>query len=239
LIRRITLTTCSVDPVPAFVAVLERLATTGVVLGDVLADSGYAHRVARNWALPLRALGAAIVTDSHPSDRGPQGTFAGAIAANGNLYCPVTPTALLGLGPLGREASAEQIDAHDTQTAEAARYKLSPVSATDPDGYHRVACPAVAGKLRCPARPTSMTLDYDRPEILDPPHPAPACCQQKTLTVPITVNAKTAQKPDYPSKPWRVSYARRSVAERAVGGPARRFDAPELRNNSTTESVTN
>ncbi len=28
-------------------------------------------------------------------------------------------------------------------------------------------------------------------------------------------NAKTAQKHDYPSKPWRVSYARRSGAERS------------------------
>src|SRR5207248_3070805 len=45
--------------------------------------------------------------------------------------------------------------------------------------------------------------------------PAPACCTQKTLTVPVTVNAKTRQKYDYPSAAWRASYARRSGAERA------------------------
>ncbi|MHB1534025.1 MAG: hypothetical protein ACYC1D_05325 [Acidimicrobiales bacterium] len=107
LIRRITLTTCSTDPVPAFVPVLQRLHDSGVTLGDVLADSGCSHRVARNWALPLRALEARIVTDLHPSDGGTQGTHQGAICANGNLYCPATPAALLAIGPLPRRSSAE------------------------------------------------------------------------------------------------------------------------------------
>ncbi len=35
----------------------------GIPLGDVLADSGYAHRDADAWALPLRAVGAALVQD--------------------------------------------------------------------------------------------------------------------------------------------------------------------------------
>ena len=93
LVRRATLSSCHVDPVPAFVPALGELASSGVALGDVLADSGYAHRVAEHWALPLRALGAEIVTDLHPHDRGPRGTFAGAICSNGNLYCPATPPA--------------------------------------------------------------------------------------------------------------------------------------------------
>ena len=215
LVRAITMTTCSTDPVPAFVPVLRRLHNSGVVLGDILADSGYAHRIASHWALPLRALGAAIVTDLHPSDRGPQGTHGGAIAANGNLYCPATPPALLGLGPLPRGATKEQTAAHDQQTATAACYKLGAISAADADGYHRVTCPAVAAKLRCALRPDSMALGYDRPEITNPPEHPPTCCTQKTLTVTPAVNAKTAQKHDYPSKAWRDSYARRSGAERS------------------------
>ena len=60
-----------------------------------------------------------------------------------------------------------------------------------------------------------MTLDRDRPEILQPPqHPQP-CCTQQTITVPASVNAKTRQKHDYPSAAWRRSYARRTAAERA------------------------
>ncbi len=177
--------------------------------------SGYAHRVPEHFALPLRRIGASLVMDLHPHDRGPQGTFAGATCANGNCYCPATPTALFGLGPLSRGASAEEISAHDQETAELARYKLGRITSDDADGYHRVMCPAVMGKLRCPLRPASMALSFDRPEILAPPEHAPTCCTQQSITVPPQVNAKTAQKHGYPGKAWRVSYARRSAAERS------------------------
>ena len=59
-----------------------------------------------------------------------------------------------------------------------------------------------------------MTMDRDRPEILQPPEHPQACCTQQTLTVPPDVNAKTRQKHDYPSAAWRRSYARRTGAER-------------------------
>ena len=75
-------------------------------------------------------------------------------------------------------------------------------------------CPAVMGKIRCPLRPASMTLDRDRPEILTPPEHPPACCTQQTITVPPETTAKTAQKHDYPSAAHRRSYARRTGAER-------------------------
>ena len=75
-------------------------------------------------------------------------------------------------------------------------------------------CPAVTGKIRCPLRPDSMTLDRQRPEILAPPEHPPACCTQQTITVPPEVAAKTRQKHDYPSKEHRRSYARRTGAER-------------------------
>ena len=70
------------------------------------------------------------------------------------------------------------------------------------------------GKIRCPLRPASMTLDRDRPEILTPPEHPQACCTQQTITVPADVNAKTRQKHDYPSAAHRRSYARRTGAER-------------------------
>jgi len=185
----------------------------GIPLGDVLADSGYSHRIPQHWAAPLRAAGAQLVQDLH--DRGPRGTHHGAIISNGNLYCPKTPRPLLEPGPLAPGATREQAAAHDAKTAEAARYKLGRLTADDTDGYHRVQCPAAMGKIRCPLRPASMRLDRDRPEILQPPEHPPACCTQQTLTVPPDVNAKTAQKHDYPSAAWRHSYARRTGAERS------------------------
>ena len=148
------------------------------------------------------------------TNSGPKGTHEGAIISNGNLYCPCTPRPLLELGPLARDATPDQAAAHDQQTAETARYKLGKITSGDADGYHRVMCPAVMGKIRCPLRPQSMTLDRNRPEILTPPEHPPACCTRQTVTVPPEVTAKTAQKHDYPSRAHRRSYARRTGAER-------------------------
>jgi len=214
LARRATVSSCRHDPVRAFTPVLTALPAAGIGLGDILDDSGYAHRDAGAWAIPLRAAGAALVQDLHPHDRGPKGTHHGAIIANGNLYCPATPRPLLELGPLARAATSQQTADHDHKTSELARYKLGRLTADDADGYHRVACPAVTGKIRCPLRPSSMTLDRSRPEILQPPENPQACCAQQTITVPPEVNAKTRQKHDYPSAAWRRSYARRTGAER-------------------------
>ena len=214
LARRMTLTSCGLDPVRAFAKVLTSMPAAGIGLGDVLADSGYAHRDAAAWAIPLRQAGAQLIQDLHPHDRGPRGTHHGAIIANGNLYCPQTPPALLELGPLPPGATTGDTAAHDAKTAELARHKLGPITADDADGYHRVTCPAAAGKIRCPHRPDSMTLSRDRPEILTPPGHPPACCTQQTITVPPDVAAKTRQKHDYPSAAHRRSYARRTGAER-------------------------
>jgi hypothetical protein len=202
------------DPVRAFAPVLTAMPGQGIPLGDILDDSGYAHRDAGAWAIPLRAAGAQLVQDLHPHDRGPKGTHHGAIISNGNLYCPRTPRPLLELGPLARTATKEQAADWERKTSELARHKLGRLTADDADGYHRVQCPAATGKIRCPLRPASMTLDRDRPEILTPPEHPQACCTQQSLTVPADVLAKTAQKHDYPSAAWRRSYARRTGAER-------------------------
>jgi hypothetical protein len=47
--------------------VLTALPGQGIPLGDALADSGYAHRDAGAWAIPLRAAGAELVQDLHPA----------------------------------------------------------------------------------------------------------------------------------------------------------------------------
>ena len=95
--------------------------------------------------------------DLHPHDRGPQGTHHGAVITNGNLYCPATPKPLLELAPLPPGAAPDTMAGHDQQAAELGRHKLDRLTADDADGYHRVTCPAVAGKIRCPLRPQSMT----------------------------------------------------------------------------------
>ncbi len=215
LVRSALVTPCRVDPVPAFVPVLANMVSSGVTLGDVLADSGYSHRLPENWSLPVRAMGGELIMDLHPHDRGQQGTYGGAICANGSLYCPATPTALLGLDPLARGAKADEIEAHDIKSAELARYKLGRLTKDDADGFHRVACPAAAGKVRCPKKELSMALANNRPEVFNAPKDQLDCCAQASITVPPSVNAKTRQKYDYPSAAHRRSYGRRSAAERS------------------------
>jgi hypothetical protein len=214
LARRITVCSSAHDPPAELAGVLTQMPGDGIALGDILADSGYAHRIPDTWADPLRSAGAQLVVDLHPHDRGPRGTHHGAIIANGNLYCPVTPQPLLELVPLPPGASAAGTAAHDQKTAELSRYKLGVHAGDDADGYRRHTCPAAAGKIRCPLRPASMTLDRSRPQILTPPQHPQACCTQKTITAGPDVAAKTRQKHDYPSAQWRASYARRTAAER-------------------------
>jgi len=223
LTRRITVGSSAHDPAAQLAGVLAAMPASGVPLGDIIADSGYSHRKAGTWAQPLRAAGASLVHDLHPSDRGPRGTHHGAIISNGCLYCPATPRTLLQLIPQPPGASSADTAAHDQQTAELARYKLGVHAGDDADGYRRHACPAAAGKIRCPLRPASMALDRSRPEVLSPPQHPPACCSQQTITVPPQVAARTRQKHDYPSADWRISYRRRTAAERvnaAIKDPA-------------------
>jgi hypothetical protein len=205
LVRRVWLDAPSADPAAELPAMLGRLVAAGATVGDVLVDSGYSYRAAATFAAPVRGLGARLVMDLHPNDRGPKGTFDGAVCANGNLYCPAVPLALLELAPLAPGATHDDAVAHDARCREVARYKLGRKTTDDADGYHRVMCPAVDAKLRCPLRPESMSLGYDRPEVLSPPGHPPRCCTQATITVPPSVNAKTRQKHDYPSAALGIS----------------------------------
>lgn len=212
--RRMTAGSCRADPARALAGVLAAMPAHGVPLGDVIADSGCSHRLPDGWANPLRQAGAQMVVDLHPSDRGPHGTCQGAVVCNGNLYCPATPGPLLQISPLPPGSSAGDTAAHDTRTTELSRYKLGIHAAEDADGYRRHACPAAAGKIRCPHRPESMLLSRDRPEILAPPQNPPACCTQQTITAGPQIAEKTRQKHDYPGRAWRLSYNRRTAAER-------------------------
>ena len=171
LARRMTVCSCHADPARALVPVLTQMPGHGIPLGDILADSGYAHRDAGAWAIPLRQAGAQLIQDLHPSDRGPRGTHEGAIIANGNLYCPVTPRPLLELGPLARDATPDETAAHDTRSAELARLQTRAHHQRRhrrlPPGH----VPRRHGQDPLPAPPG---LDEAGPAAAADPHPAAA-----------------------------------------------------------------
>jgi len=214
LVRGVTFLAPRHDPAAAMAEELLRRSSTGLSFNDVLADCGYSNRNPENFARVIRRAGAALTIDLHPEDRGPKGTYKGAVVSNGNLFCPCTPGPLLQLGPLKRGSAASETLAHDARSAELARYKLGRVSRDSEDGSHRVMCPALLGKVRCPLRQNSMSLELNRPEVLEPPSYPPTCCVNQTITVTEEITAKTAQRHDYPSKAHRLSYARRTAAER-------------------------
>jgi hypothetical protein len=76
LARRITAGNSSHDPAAALAGVPASMPADGVSLGDIIAGSGYSHRVPATWANPLRAafdlMGCAAVcgVEMHRSDRG-------------------------------------------------------------------------------------------------------------------------------------------------------------------------
>ena len=129
---------------------------------------------------------------------------------------PVHPHAAVLALPSPRGASEADQQRLDAASAELSRYKLGVSSGEDTDGHLRVSCPAVLGKIRCPLRPSSLSLSFERPSVAAPPTgELPACCRQRTVTVPPSVAAKTRQRHDYPSAAHRRSYGRRTASERS------------------------
>jgi hypothetical protein len=127
--------------------VLTAMPAHGIPLGDILDDSGYSHRDADARALPLRAAGAQLIQDLHPDDRGPHGTHAGSIISNGNLYCPATPRPLLELGPLARDATPQETDAHGPVVPDASRGRAARLGLTTWPAPGLCPEPGIAGRV--------------------------------------------------------------------------------------------
>ena len=214
LARRMTLCSCRLDPARALVPVLTRMPAAGIPLGDILADSGYAHRVAAAWAIPLRLAGASLVQDLHPHDRGPREPTTARSSPTGTSTAPPRPSRCCNSArcPAAPPRANRRPRPAGRRTRPPQARPASPP--TTPTATTASPAPPSLGKIRCPLRPESMTLDRDRPEILTPPEHPPACCTQQTITVGPGVAAKTRQKHDYPSPAHRHSYARRTGAER-------------------------
>ena len=212
--RRATVSSCRHDPVRAFAPVLTAMPAAGIPLGDILDDSGYAHRDAGCLGAPAARRRRPPRPGPAPARPRPQGHPRRRGHQQRQPVLPPAPPARCWSSGRSPAPPPRTCCGLERKTAELARYKLGRLTSDDQDGYHRVQCPAAMGKIRCPLRPASMTLDRDRPEILTPPEHPQACCAQQTITVPPDVLAKTAQKHDYPSAAWRRSYARRTGAER-------------------------
>jgi hypothetical protein len=91
LTRRMTLCSCRHDPARALVPVLTAMPGDGIPLGDILADSGYAHRDAGAWALPLRQAGAQLVATCTRTTAAPRAPTTAPSSATGTCTAPAHP----------------------------------------------------------------------------------------------------------------------------------------------------
>ena len=171
-------------PPPPWSRVLAAMPAGGASPGDILADSGYSHRVPATWAEPAaRPPAPAWSQDLHPNDRGPQRHPPGRDHRNGNLYCPATPGPLLRTG-----AAAARRQRADDRRARPEDRRAGPLQARRPRRRRRRRLPPA----RLPRRrredplPAPPRVDETRPEPARDPHARrehpPACCTQQTIT---------------------------------------------------------
>ena len=173
LARRATVSSCRHDPVRAFAPVLTAMPGQGIPLGDILADSGYAHRDAGAWAIPLRAAGAAARPGPAPPRPRPQGHPRRRRHQQRQPVLPPDTAPAAGTRaarprppPGSRPRTTNARPPSWPATSSAASPPTTPTATT--------ACSAPPPWARSAARSAraSMTLDRDRPEILQPPeHP--------------------------------------------------------------------
>jgi transposase InsO family protein len=215
LARRMTLTSCHLDPVRALAAVLLAMPAAGIALGDIIDDSGYAHRDAEAWAIPLGA------PPAPSSSRTCTRTTAAPAAPTTAPSSPTEP-----LLPADTPSPAA------VRPAPARRHPRADRRARPADHRTRPAQAQPAHRRRrrrLPPRHLSRSDGEDPlpapPRLNDPgpgpardPHPAAApasLLHPADPHRPARHRREDPAKHDYPSAAWRRSYTRRTSAERA------------------------
>ena len=173
----------------------------------------------RSLGRPAPARCAQLVQDLHPHDRGP-GRAPGSVIANGSLSARRPPHAAR-LAPLPPAATAGRPPSTTSKPPSLARYKLG-----RPRRRRHGSTGPAARRARqdpLPAPPGLDAAQPDRPGILTPPGHPPACCAQRTITVPPQVAAKTRQN-TYPSAASRQPSAarQRRTSNATIKDPPRR-----------------
>ena len=168
--RRMTVSSCRHDPVPAFTPVLTALPGHGIPLGDVLADSGYSHRIPQNWASPLRAAGAHSSRTCTPTTAAPGAPTRAPSSptAASTARAPRGPCWNSGRSPAPPPPRRPPPTTRRPPRPPATNSAASPATTTD--GYHRVAVPRRHGQDPLPAAPA---VDEPGPRPPGNPHPAP------------------------------------------------------------------
>ena len=196
---------------------IELLLAFGIKIGDVVCDMAYP--VIPGFAKRLVLLGVRPVFHPHTNERGPHGTWKGAVMVNGHPYCPMTPAPLqsVGRGVRFTKDHAEDAKGMEPEVKRLETYRLEDRDKGRSPGSLRVMCPARAGKVACPLYPPSMARAAQVP-VVEPDeetvvahHPV---CTQRDITVPLSARGKYAQDGVPFTKSHNKRYFRRGGVER-------------------------
>jgi hypothetical protein len=228
LIRRFAITPANEDVVDVTLGMIDRLPHLpdgSKPITELDADSLYHHKTVERWRYALVERG----IEEHFDLRDDESDFDPYLQmrwAAGSAHCPFTPDRLGPITRPGPTATEEAMDrfAHDIELRE--QYAMRRHTVPEPDGTHRVMCPALNRTVGCPLRPGTVAaaITSGLPIIEVPANvrngttPAPLCCTQKTVKVtPPEPIRKLMQKHYWGSAKWESKYRMRTFIEGAFG----------------------
>ena len=138
------------DPAAAMAEELLRRSRNGLSFNDVLADCGYSNRNPENFARVIRRAGADLTIDLHPEDRGPKGTYKGAVVLTGTCFVRALQVLFSNWDPSKEDPVFQR------------RRSMTPSPqnspATSSDGYHVTLKMAPTGRCARPSWASSVVL---------------------------------------------------------------------------------
>lgn len=193
LTERIVVTPAATDVVDPALGMLDRLRADGQPVTVLLADRAWSYKLPDRWAHQLRARGIEQVVDLHRNDYGAR-DLDGIRMIAGTAHCPATPDELIDIRRPATLGAGPELDEFARRIDERSTYAFRRTAGPNGRGDERAECPAEAGKLRYPLKPTSLLFPAELLTIGAPPDAAtaPACCTQRTVKVPAAADAKCA-----------------------------------------------
>jgi hypothetical protein len=180
----------------------------------LIVDRGYTMLVPESWSYRLDKLGIGQYMDLAQVQH-KAGQYEGAIMLDGWLFSPSIPARLRTIAPHTAGMTTENRKKLAALYDERDRYAFRIHSAPDiTNRTIRLVPPCRVGAVRCTLVPISMRKPaHDRPTVTPPDNPG-ICCQQGTLTVPLTVFRGLRQhNVRYGTTDWVRQYFRRVHVE--------------------------
>lgn len=220
VITGLALVPAATDVADAALPLLTRLALLNT-FAELLDDRAYSYKTEDRWQNKIHDLGAKHVLDLHETDQGARDVDGVQMIA-GCAHCPFSPENLASLtkpSPLAdsKEKTTAAWGKFNESIAEREKYKLRLVANGDKSARYQ--CPALAGTVRCGARPETLNAGDDLPLVAGPDDlsAAPKVCTQSSVTIAHTARGKLIQEHYWGSPRWKTSFNRRTVIERKNG----------------------